>query len=87
MPSGPNATDVSLCPGRSEGFRCQTTRPLGISSRSRRWAVGTGERGGEAVATATARRFPSGENAMRVYLGGPAAEGAECQEATSRALR
>lgn len=65
VPSGLNATDASLCPGRSGYFRCHTTRPLGISSSSSRWAVGTGEAGGEAVATATARRFPSVEGLGR----------------------
>src|SRR5207244_8594468 len=68
-------------------FRCHTTRRLGTASKRRLWpTTGTGEDVG-AVATATAKRVPSGENTIRVNLRGPAAAGIDGQDPSRCAVR
>jgi hypothetical protein len=85
-PSGVNPTCTSFCLGISGYFRSQTTSPVTARSRRRRWATGTGE-DGEAVATATAIRVPSGEKAMRVNRSGPADAGIEGHDPTTFEVR
>ena len=80
------ASWASFCPRRSGYSRSQITRPLRASSRSSRWPSGTGDVG-EAVATATAMRRPSGVNARLVKRNGPALAGADGQDPRRRALR